>query len=1040
MFLNLLILIVGKDFRVCCLGRDVKHCFSVYYEIVFSGLGFDFKKDLKLRDLVFDKNSSLTEHLKNSVFFYNSPNNTNTSFYLITTFLDVKELEEVRRYVWNKNDADLIFYYPNEEAKLVMFYAKYSPKTTYKESVLDTFTTTKKDIDKLDKIKHWQFDSGVFWFNYSKFIDKARYKGIDKELVSTLEALKKQLDKALINLIPKETERNERVQALIDRTLYIKYLEDNHIINSHFYGYYFDDDTLNYEKLLENNSDADLNKLFKKIHEIFNNSLFERPTIDNKYLTKEVRGLIANSFNTNLDTGQLKLFHFQFDILPVEFISYIYEVFLSDKQKENGIYYTPKKLAQLIVDEVINEDKIGSILDPSSGSGMFLIVGYQRLLEIAIRQGLEPNNSIDKIKFRTKLLSENIFGIEKELTAQRFTLFSLSLQIFKGINPDDIKDFIANELKQNKKINLFSQYSFFDNIKHANTLNVSEKRFVDKKFTYIVGNPPFFEVPNSDDYKTEISFLKTFEVDLGNGLNRSAKDIVGKSQISQCFFLKIKDWADDNTRFGFVSNSSNFYNDYSGKFQNYFYSSYGIEKVYELSRVKKILFEKAKESVVALIFTNEYNDNIFDYYPVRLGLFSEIPFELLIIQEDSIVKVEQSKLINGKIGLREYLSGNEYDRELINKINDNSVNLACWALKDNKGKVQINSGFKIWAEDARKKEYSIDRKKWAITSKEEKERLRSNFYLKYFRNEKSDTHFLPYIEYNKLSRYKINGFTSFISDISNFDRPRVGIFEGKKIILSRFGDITAAFSNTDLFFNTDILTIKLKDDNLIFLTLAILNSRLTTYYLYTYLKKRLDGKFSKIGVSDIKQIPVPKEIDADLAKQISNFSAKLSNGQSKFSEVEDEINKLIYDLYELSYWERRRVEDYFLIREKIGKRGTIINNYKTVLLELLSFYVKSPIEIEETTTDFNLKVIKISLNTNANTPKADKTKKYILNEIFEQNPNENFLASQEKIYGKDCVYIIKENINKKWTETKAFEDGQDLIKHLIPSVNGERIH
>ena len=130
--------------------------------------------------------------------------------------------------------------------------------------------------------------------------------------------------------------------------------------------------------------------------------------------------------------------------MPVEFISYIYEVFLSEKQKENGIYYTPKKLAQLIVDEVINEDRIGSILDPSSGSGMFLIIGFQRLLEIAQKQGLEPENNIEKIRFRNKLLYDNIFGIEKELTAQRFTLFSLSLQIFTGINPNDIEEFIAN--------------------------------------------------------------------------------------------------------------------------------------------------------------------------------------------------------------------------------------------------------------------------------------------------------------------------------------------------------------------------------------------------------------------------------------------------------------------------------------------------------------------------------------------------------------------------------------------------------------------
>lgn len=506
------------------------------YIELFSRLGFDFELNLKQKPIEIEKIPSLSEKLENSVFFYKSLNNNNTSFYLIVSTLNNEEIEEVRRYIWNKSDADLLFYYPKNEEKLVMFYAKYSPNVSNEDSKLDTFFTTQKDLEKIETIKHWQFDSGVFWFNYSKLINKSKHKGIDKELVSTLEALKKQLDNALVQLIQEESKRNEVVQALIDRTLYIKYLEDNHIINSHFYAHYFKDSSLNYKKLLESNSHGDLNKLFEKIHEIFNNSLFERPTIENNYLTEDVRRLIASSFKVDLDTGQLRLFDFQFNVLPVEFISYIYEVFLSEKQKENGIYYTPKKLAQLIIDEVINEDKIGSILDPSSGSGMFLIIGYQRLLEIARKQNLEPENSIEKIKFRTKLLSDNIFGIEKQLTAQRFTLFSLSLQIFNGIDHNDIKDFIAKEFEQNKKINLFTEYSFFENIIHANSLDIVEKPFSDKKFSYIVGNPPFFEIPNTEEYNDEISFLKSFKVTLSKAEDKVSKDIVGKSQISQCFF------------------------------------------------------------------------------------------------------------------------------------------------------------------------------------------------------------------------------------------------------------------------------------------------------------------------------------------------------------------------------------------------------------------------------------------------------------------------------------------------------------------------
>src|SRR3989339_642889 len=237
------------------------------YVNFFSDLGFNFKVDLMLKPIDMEEKSALIDRLKKSVFFYKSPSNTNTSFYLITTELRTNEFEKIRKYIWNKNDADLIFYYPNEATKLEMYYAKYSPKISNKESTIDIFTTIQKDFKKFEKINKWQFDSGAFWLNYQSFIDKAKYRGIDKELVSTLKTLKDNLYDTLYHLISEENELNKIVQALIDRTLYIKFLEDNHIINSHFYNHYFVDSTLNYGKLLVKKTNTDINKLFKKIHE-----------------------------------------------------------------------------------------------------------------------------------------------------------------------------------------------------------------------------------------------------------------------------------------------------------------------------------------------------------------------------------------------------------------------------------------------------------------------------------------------------------------------------------------------------------------------------------------------------------------------------------------------------------------------------------------------------------------------------------------------------------------------------------------------------
>ena len=1000
------------------------------YVDFFSNLGFDFNTDLKAKDIDIEKEDTLYKKLENSVFYYKSPNNTNTSFYLITSSLETTELENFRKYVWNKNDADLIFYFPNEAEEVVMFYAKYSPKFSNKESILEVFSTTEKDLDTIDKIKHWQFDSGVFWLNYRSFINKSKYKGIDKELVATLKALKEQLNQLLLQSISDDNTRHEVVQALIDRTLYIKYLEDNHIINSYFFGHYFNDTTLNYEKLLENNAKKDINELYSIIHEIFNNSLFDTPKIDEKYLTNEVCNIIAKSFNHNVSTGQLRLFDFRFDVLPVEFISYIYEVFLSEKQKENGIYYTPKKLAQLIVDDVIKEDKIGSILDPSSGSGMFLIVGYQRLLEIAKKLGLEPENNIEKIRYRTKLLSDNIFGIEKEQTAQRFTLFSLSLQIFVGINASDIKEFIASELQQKNEINLFNEFNFYQNIIRQNTLAIENKVFESKKFRYIIGNPPFVRKEVSEDAKY---FTTNYELDV---LDKKiiAKDVIDGYQISQCFLLKIKEWSDDSTRLGFISNSSNFYNE-ANKFQNFFYSNYGIEKIYELSRVKKILFEKAKESVIAIIFTSNFQDNIIDYFPVDLGLFSEKPFELLIIQEDKGVEIAQSELIQREIRLRDFLVGNKYDNILISILGNN--------LKLNDFYYSLGRGFQIWGETARKKEYGITKLVWSKLQEEEKETYLQKFINKYFSNDATAVYDKPYIKPSNLRPFVKLPSKKFICNLKNFERPITNsdVYIGKKLMFTRIGSkLNCVYSESNDYFDFSVYTIKLKSEHNYYLFQAILNSHVVQYYLDFYLRKRILDSYSRIGNDDILSIPIPKKIDSKLEIEISEISKNLSECKYEYTDKVHIMNELIYELYELSYWEKQRIKDYFLPEARIGRKRNALAGYKNTLKEIIGFYFESPIIIEETSTDFNLIIIKISFGNSSISPQVNKTKKYLLNEIFEQNPNANFLASQEKIFGKDCVYIIKEDINKNWTETKAFEDGQDILKHLIPNEHGKRIH
>jgi len=991
----------------------------------FSTKGFNFKHDLKLKKIVFEKNPALTEKIDENVFFYQCPPQTKTSFYLITSILTETELIEFRKFVWNEDKADLIFTVQkiinsdlfNSDTILNLHYAKISPKTDSSNYKIDTFFGNEKDTAKIDKINKWQFDSGAFWLNYRNFIDKIKKsKSIDKELVYTLEELKKQL----LN----EIKQDEIVQALIDRTLYIKYLEDNHIINSYFYNHYFQNENLTYKSLLENNEVDKVNSLFRIINEIFNNYLFVTPEIGTEYLSIKVFDLIYHSISGTKSTGQLSLFDFQFNIIPVEFISYIYEIFLKDEQKKNGIFYTPKKLAQLIVDDVIINGKTGKVLDPSCGSGMFLIVAFQKLLE---NNPLTTNNVAEKIQHRIKLLSENIFGIEKQSIAQRFTIFSLSLQIFRDLNPEEIKDFIAQELKTKGKVELFRDYSFFKNIICYNSLDINEKPFKDIAFDFIVGNPPFFEIKNTD---TEFTFLNYYKVKI-NERDFFAKELVGKHQISQCFFIKIKDWSDINTRFGFVSNNSNFYNDNSKIFQDFFYGAYRIEKIYELSKVKKILFENAQENVNAIIFNNYVSaENTIEYYPVEMGLFSEKPFELLIIQEDKVLYIEQKQLLENKIRLRDFLIGNKFDWKLIKKINSNAT-LNDYILTTN-GKKFIHRGLEIVGHEEIKAEFKISETEWSKLNKKAQVEYFENFKNKYTRPIKSTEFDTPFLKPKNIDNFRIISIESYIGDTSNFHRKRTeDIYIGKKILWNRIGNgIKAVYTESKVYFDFDIYVFKLTDEDLYYLLTSILNSKLIDYYINVYLRKRLDGSYPKIGIEDIKKIPIPEQTNKNLILEISSISNDLTQGKIKYNEVtERKLNELIFELYGLTYLEKQRVHDFFIKRMKASKEE--LKLYKESLLDTICVFFENPIDINYYHyKEFNLVVFSINFKSDEINPLEDLVSKYMLNEIFEQNPNENFLASQEKIFGKNCIYILRKDDNINWTETVAFEDGQEILNRI----------
>ena len=128
-------------------------------------------------------------------------------------------------------------------------------------------------------------------------------------------------------------------------------------------------------------------EMLKTLEDRFNGHVFAL-TDDDATALKASKQLdrFANLVEGYQDSsGQLSFWRlYSFKDLPVELISHIYQLFVSDA---DGSVYTPPTLVRLMLDEALSWDRIDRlmacdeiILDPACGSGIFLVEAYKRLV------------------------------------------------------------------------------------------------------------------------------------------------------------------------------------------------------------------------------------------------------------------------------------------------------------------------------------------------------------------------------------------------------------------------------------------------------------------------------------------------------------------------------------------------------------------------------------------------------------------------------------------------------------------------------------
>ena len=178
-------------------------------------------------------------------------------------------------------------------------------------------------------------------------------------------------------------------------------------------------------------------------------------------------------------------------------------------------------------------------------------------------------------------------------------------------------------------------------------------------------------------------------------------------------------------------------------------------------------------------------------------------------------------------------------------------------------------------------------------------------------------------------RYEVNWnnkeYIDYCDGIANPRQPK--FFKGKRLLVREITNpsIYAAITLDELYNDPAVLIILDNDSEYALeVVLSILNSKLATFYHFNHSPKATKGAFPKILVLDLKEFPLPK-YDKDIFDKLKNYvntilESKKENPMGDTSELENQIDLIVYRLYNLTYDEVLIVDpDSPITREEYEK-------------------------------------------------------------------------------------------------------------------------
>lgn len=913
---------------------------------------------------------------------------------------DAKQVAELHRLSWNLGEAPLLFVVTPDE---ILIYNNYEiPQVTENGNlsptagIIETLSLANGLASQrlaLQKYHRSLLESGEYWRkSITRFDAQNR---VDATLMSNLRIMRR----TLINQISKRCDKTQEtitsvVHSLLSRSIFIKYLEERKDSNGETVfpqGFY-----TNFLKSAKQYTDVLTSKeatysLFKTLKEKFNGDTLQVSEVEIEIITQndldELRTFILG--DSELESKQLALWPFySFDIIPIQLISSIYELFfhLSDEDDEKGTYYTPLHLVNLIMDEVYPwegtyEDI--SFFDPSCGSGIFLVEAYRRLVCRWMSQNDVHTINCDQLNL---LLKNSIFGVDINEEAIRVASFSLSLAMCDFLDPRSIWDKLSfPRLLDN---NLISS-DFFD----------ENKSFNNRRYDVIVGNPPW---QSSITGKTK-EYLKK--------VNR----VIGDKQIAQAFSIKCSELCKQNGIICLLMPSKGLLFNRSDKSRTYranLFSDNNILAIINLSVYRKFLFDHASGPAAAIIYTPKKEEIIQPIvYCTPKPIYTIEDIRKFSIDPTDICRIPRDLIDDDRIW-KIAMWGAPRDLELIEKMQNTFAPMASF----------IEENHMITAEGFKRgnRKYQCD-----------------------------DFKGLPLVEAKSFKPYYVSSGELPIVDFDDFEcivKNARKIFVAPHLIIKQShknGTFLSEVLDYDAVFNHSLLGVHGNINKLKYLS-VIIGSRVFSYYHILTNRKWLVER-DELEAGDIWQTPIPSPSDAEIAEACELFDELATSSAEK-----KKLEQFVRHMYRLKEYESYQIDDVIDYVYDYFKKKQHSVSFERPSSDAYKLYYASINEVLTNTFgasagltgelyfgDAPLSVLVLNVGQQNRTELNLVKNNNRLNEILQSldgalvdNQKMIFIRRNLRIYQSNRIFIIKPSQRKYWTYSAACRDADEIFEDI----------